>query len=207
MSMEFGEKLKFLKNKEVFRSGMDKFLGATGFFGLLGLAGMVARNERVARSLTQLWGERVETVLKGHGADMAFIGVLSLVGAALLNSLDENHWQRVFKKAKKEDVVVIFNSLVGLFYAAEELSRIKPHGFDTFGREMIRNFTTGGVRGDWGDVLVYSVPLIAGGIFYAGKLASRLNLYFNPRRHGGGEGGGDDILGFDGVDNGFEVVD
>ncbi len=207
MGMEFDEKLKFLKNKEVFRSGMDKFLGATGFFGLLGLAGMVARNERITQSLTRLWGERIETVVRGHGADMAFIGVLSLVGAALLNSLDENRWQRVFKKAKKEDVVVIFNSLVGLFYAAEELSRIKPHGFDTFGREMIRNFTTGGVRGDWGDVLAYSVPLIAGGIFYAGKLAGWLNLYFNSRGHGGGEGSGENVFGFDGVDNGLQVGD
>ena len=64
--------------------------------------------------------------------------------------------------------------------------------------------------GFWGDVLAYAVPFIAGGIFYltkvirlSGEGLKKLYLNLNSRRHGGGEGGREDVFGFDGVEDGL----
>ncbi len=169
----------YLERKKVLKNTMLTWGGASAFFGALGVSSLLLKPMENYDKLASLIGAELPKVIRNQGADIAAVSGLALMELVLTNQLFSNLNKEGFANRKAQRLTALLGMAGSAWYAIEEATRVNHWPKDL---QSVIGFTSGTTRGDWGDVLAYSTPIIAGTIYLSKDLASTVGQKVNERR-------------------------
>lgn len=172
MSSEMGQGNEVVGGAEAqFNKTMGFLVGELGLFGLLNIMNLATQySGRIFEATQSLLGSRLTEMLRYQGADAGMIPFcLSFMGVAMYANFANHSGENVEMKKGAETAtnwLALFGMVGSVYMAFEEFTRINLPAIPASesGDLAIMGFAQT-LRGDPADVLVYSIPLIAGGIF------------------------------------------
>lgn len=162
-----------------FKNMLKSYGSAYTFLGALGASSLLLKPMENFEKISQIIGSELPKVIRNQGFDIAGPSLATLTSMVLFANVFKGASKEGFADPRTQRATAVFGMAVSTWYTLSEVSRISNHSISGAGTE---NFDFVSVaKGDLGDVVALSVPLIAGVIHLSGDLAKEGIKKINER--------------------------
>jgi len=163
---------------KVFKNSVMSWGGSFAFFGALGGTSLLLKPMEVYEKAANIFGTELPKIIRNQGADIATTSGMALLELIVFNQLFSNLDKEGLANRKAQRATALLGMATSAYYALEEATRVNHWPANI--KDVI-GFTSGTTRGDWGDVLAYSTPIIAGTIYLSKDVASTIGTKVRER--------------------------
>lgn len=154
---------------EDFKKQVVSMSFAGAFFTTLGAYAQYLKPMENYNHLAHMVNNNLPEVIRNQGSDIAGVSLLALATSVAATAIFSKAAETEgFANRQVQRTTALFGASIGMFFALEEASRISGPLMsmkDGWTRAIVGN--SGTPRGDWGDVLAYSTPIIAAVTYFA----------------------------------------